>query len=58
MSETSDRVIFLLQELALLKEAGEQKSVDAQTRRKRRKEIRAEIKQLALEKKRVGTTDS
>lgn len=58
MSETSDRVIFLLQELALLKEAGEQESVDAQTRRKRRKEIRAEIKQLALEKKRVGTTDS
>jgi len=52
MTEQSDRMLILLQELAALKELGGGRSdVDAAARRKRRKEIRAEIKQLAAEKK-------
>ena len=47
MTEQSDRMLMLLQELAALKDLG----ADAGERRKRRRGIKAEIKQLAEEKK-------
>ncbi len=48
MSKESDRMLSLLQELAALKDARRsRKSIDATTRRKRRKEIGEEMKQLA-----------
>jgi hypothetical protein len=51
MSEKSDRMLTLMQELAALKEAGDAGTrVDA-TLRKRRKEISREMKQLAADKK-------
>jgi len=48
MSEESDRMMDLLQELAALKR-GESR-VDKHTARKRRREISQEMKQLAAEK--------
>ena len=51
MSEASDRMLLLLQELALLKEAeGKGAHTNAAARQKRRKEISEEIKQIAVEK--------
>jgi hypothetical protein len=47
MSEESDRMLALLQELALLKNT---MMDDLSARRKRRKQIRNEIKQLAAQK--------
>ena len=55
MTEQSDRMLMLLQELAALKELGGRgRGADAVARRKRRKEIRAEMKQLADEKKKAA----
>jgi hypothetical protein len=52
MSEASDRMLNLLQELALLKEGEHAKTHgNVAARRKRRKEIGEEIKQIATEKK-------
>jgi hypothetical protein len=53
MSEESDRMVELLQELGMLKRdsTGETRS-DAAARRKRKKEITQEMKQLAIQKKR------
>ena len=51
MSEESKRMLELLQEVAALKEAGESENrADATACRKRRKEISAEMKQLAHSK--------
>ena len=49
MSEESDRMMVLLQELTALKRAG--KSEEQLISKKRRKEITKEMKQLALQKK-------
>lgn len=49
MSEQSDRMIFLLQELAAIKKADENGETSVVSK-KRRKEIRNEIKQLGLQK--------
>ena len=51
MTEQSERMLALLQEVAALKDAEESGSVDATTRRKRRKEIKKEMKELAASKK-------
>jgi hypothetical protein len=52
MTEASERTLLLLKELALLKELPEDKRrADAAERRRRRKEIREEIKQIAAEEK-------
>jgi hypothetical protein len=51
MTEKSERMLALLQEVAALKDAEESGSVDATTRRNRRKEIRKEMKELAGSKK-------
>ncbi len=51
MSEESDRMLALLQELALLKNA---MTDDLSAHRKRRKEIRNEIKQLAAQKEQAN----
>lgn len=52
MSEASERTLLLLKELALLKEAPTKKGrAGSAERRKRRKEICDEIKQIAVEKK-------
>ena len=52
MSNESERMLMLLQELAALKDAGDSGSrVDIATRRRRLKEIRNEMKQLAARKK-------
>jgi hypothetical protein len=51
MSEASDRTLLLLQELAVLKETDNTEAhMSAAARRKRRKEIGEEIKQIAAEK--------
>jgi len=44
VTEQSERMLALLQEVAALKDAEESGSVDATTRRKRRKEIKKEMK--------------
>lgn len=49
VSEESDRMMVLLQELTALKRAG--KSEEQLISKKRRKEITKEMKQLALQKK-------
>lgn len=52
MSEESDRMLTLLQELAVLKEVEDSGThADAAARRKRRKEIGKETKELAGRKK-------
>jgi hypothetical protein len=52
MTEESNRMLSLLQELAGLKEAEDSGTpVDAALGRKRRKEISKEMKQLAADKK-------
>jgi|AmaraimetFIIA100_FD_contig_31_63703827_length_604_multi_7_in_0_out_0_1 hypothetical protein len=56
MSEESDRMLTLLLELAAMKEADKETQVaNAQVFRKRRTEIREEMKQLAAQKKEVGS---
>jgi hypothetical protein len=50
MSEESERMMILLQELAALKEADKQEGNSVDTT-KRRTEISREMKQLALQKK-------
>jgi hypothetical protein len=55
MSEASERTLLLLKELALLKELPPENGQDASAeRRKRRKEIREEIKRIAAEKRTRG----
>lgn len=52
MSEQSERMMGLLQELAVMKDKNEPRlKGDAGARRKRRKQIGSEMKQLADEKK-------
>lgn len=52
MTEQSDRMLILLQELATLKEMEERPgSADAASYRKRKQEIKKEMKQLAAESK-------
>jgi hypothetical protein len=56
MSEESDRMLTLLLELAAMKEADKETQVaKAQVFRKRRTEISEEMKQLAAQKKEVGS---
>jgi hypothetical protein len=56
MSEASDRVLMLLQELALLEDGSTGKArVGAAARLKRRKQITEEIRQIANEKKKEET---
>jgi hypothetical protein len=51
VTEASDRMLLLLQELALLKEGDDgEVQVDAAARQKRREEIGQEIKRIAAEK--------
>lgn len=57
MTQESDRMLTLLQELAALKEIEERgDSVDASEHRSRKIQIRNEMKRLASEKK--GAADS
>ena len=51
VSEESDRMMVLLQELSALKKAGAGKSGEGLIPKKRRKEITEEMKQLAVQKK-------
>lgn len=52
MTEQSDRMLILLQELAALKEMEEQGgNADTASHRKRKREITKEMKQLAAERK-------
>lgn len=51
MTEASDRMLILLQELAMLKEEERAGKSDLAATRKRRKEIKEEMKQLAAEQK-------
>jgi hypothetical protein len=51
MSEESERMLELLQEVAGLKESDESNQADAVIHRKRRKQIGEEMKQLARSKK-------
>jgi len=56
MSEESDRMLTLLLELAAMKDADEQTQLaNAKVFGKRRTEIREEMKQLAAQKKEVGS---
>lgn len=50
MSEESDRMMVLLEELATLKEAKGQEKTSVADRRERRKEISREMKELARQK--------
>jgi hypothetical protein len=52
VSEKSDRMLMLLQELAAMKESAKRTPADA-AHGQRRKEITNEMKQLALQKKRA-----
>ena len=54
MSEESDRMMVLLQELAALKEIKRGDSQQDLVSKKRRREIHQEIKHLAAEKKKVS----
>ena len=51
MSEESDRMMALLEELAVLKREGERTSGQSLVSKKRRKEISEEMKLLAAQKK-------
>jgi hypothetical protein len=51
MTEESDRMLTLLQELAALKECDERTPGASGAHKKRRKEIKNEMKQLAAQKK-------
>jgi hypothetical protein len=55
VSEKSHRMLILLQELAEMKQSAEERPADA-AHRKRKKEIKNEMKQLALEKKRADNS--
>jgi hypothetical protein len=50
MSEESDRMMVLLEELAVLKREGERNSRQSLVSKKRRKEISEEMKRLAAQK--------
>ncbi len=52
MTDQSDEMLVLLQEVAILKEEDEKRAAGASARRKRLKEITKQMKKLALEKKR------
>ncbi len=52
MTDQSDEMLVLLQELAILKEEDEKRAAGGSARRKRLKEITKQMKKLALEKKR------
>jgi hypothetical protein len=52
MSDESDRMLILLQDLAVIKEEARKKRTKPAAYRKRKNEIRTEMKQLAAEKKR------
>lgn len=51
MTEESDRMLILLQELAMIKDAEKRTGKMNSAHRRRRKEIRDEIKQIAAEKR-------
>ena len=53
MTEESDRMLDLLQELAALKTAAPRDNADATSLRKRRSEIGKEMKELAAEKEKA-----
>jgi hypothetical protein len=54
MSEESDRMMTLLQELAVLKSREAINADDRRTARKRRSEISREMKELAAQKKQAS----
>ncbi len=51
MTEESEQMLLLLQELAMLRKADKATGLDAATRRKRTKEIKQQMKQLARDKR-------
>lgn len=56
MSEESDRMLSLLQELAAMESVDENtRAANAKAFRKRRREIRQEMKQLAAQKKKAAS---
>lgn len=56
MSEESDRMLILMQELAALKESDDQTPARSGAHRKRRREIKNEMKQLAAQKKQADNS--